>query len=175
MNTKLIALMPLLAGSLFASPLPQKAEVLATNTVVAMYTNTYERPCMHRTADCPTRCGHGKKIANFRVLANENYAKPGKYGDAKSETGSTVMVDVLSPVPGQDDAAVQGLVSSLKPGDVVRMTVTHYYVEENGCMYPVRPVTSMEKLEGVKPAQPVKPVEDPDSGVMPLQMLRRAR
>ena len=73
---------------LTASPLPAKAELLASNSVTAQFHGTRRLPCMGRTALCPNRCGHAAAVAVFRVLSNEAYAKPGKYGDDKAEPGS---------------------------------------------------------------------------------------
>ena len=166
----IVAVAALVAPSLFAAPMPENAELLATNSVVAVYTGTQERPCMHRTALCPDRCDHGAKVAVFRVLRNDNYSCPGKYGDDKAEVGSVIMIDVRNEVPGQDDS-VKALIATLNPGDTVAMTQDHYYGEIGCCMTPFRPVTKIEKVE--KPADaPELPALAPQHHVMPL---RRAR
>ncbi|MBR1997307.1 MAG: hypothetical protein IJ993_02730, partial [Akkermansia sp.] len=95
-----------MAPSLFASPMPEKAELLATNTVIARFDGYTDIPCRFMTADCPDKCDHATKVANFTVLSNEHYAKPGKYGDDKAEVGSVVMVDIKKPTPGQNDRYV---------------------------------------------------------------------
>lgn len=165
----IIAIAALAMPSLFAAPMPAKAELLASNTVTAVYVGTQERPCMFRTALCPDRCDHAAKVANFQVLDNEDYKKPGKYGDDKAEAGSVIMVDVKNDTPGQE-AAVNELISTLKPGDVVRMTQDHYYGEIGNCMTPFRPVTKIEKLDKKAPAPEAKPEQYP---VMPI--MRRGR
>ncbi len=144
MKTTLIA--ALLSGvCAYATPLPEKADMLASNTVVARYEGTHFHPCRHMTALCPDRCDHATSLAHFRVLRNEYYRKSGVYGDDKLKEGDTAMVDVRKDVPGQDTSVAQ-LISRLKPGDTVRFTVNHYYVQQNQCSFPVRPVVSIEKL-----------------------------
>lgn len=128
-----------------AAPLTGEPELLARNSVLAVYEKTEERPCRFLTSLCPDRCGHASTLAQFRVCANEGYEKPGQYGDEKAEVGSTLLVDVGRDVPGQD-ADVARKITELRPGDKVRLTVTHYYIREEGCQYPVRPVTSFEMV-----------------------------
>ena len=100
-------------------------------------------------------------------------------GDILATAGSlftTMMVDVKKPTPGQDDAAVFSVVDSLQPGDTVRLTQVHYYVDDNGNMYPVRPVTKLEKVE--KPADAADvPAAVPATPIQPRRMMpgRRAR
>lgn len=155
------------ASALFAAPMPEKAELLASNTVVAQYMGTQERPCYFRTALCPDRCDHAAKVANFVVLVNENYSKPGKYGDDKAEVGSVIMIDMKNDIPGQDEA-VNKLIETLQPGDTVRLTQDHYYGEIGCCMTPFRPVTKMEKAEKPDNA-PEVPAEQPEQHpVMPI-------
>lgn len=160
-----------LASFALASPMPEKGETLAVNTVIAAYDSTEDRPCRFRTADCPDRCGHATRVAKFRVLKNEHYEKPGEYGDDKAETGDSLFVDVLHDVPGQDESVAKAI-AALRPGDAVRMTVTHFYVNDHGNRYPIRPVTSFEMAE--KPADaPQLPAEDPaPAEIMPLSVGR---
>lgn len=150
-NKLTLALAGLFAPVVLAAELPQPAELLASNTVVAVYEKTIDRPCMHRTALCPDRCDHAKKLAVFRVEENENYERLGEYGDAESEPGSTIYVNMLVDEPGQD-ASVRQLISELKPGDSVRLRIDHYYVKEPSNQYPVRPVTLIERIEKVQDA-----------------------
>lgn len=140
-----------------AAPLPREAELLARNSVLAVYEKTEEHPCRFRTALCPDRCGHASTLAQFRVCSNESYEKPGQYGDDKVEVGSTLLVDVGRDIPGQD-AAVARKIAALHPGDKVRLTVSHYYVQEGGMHYPVRPVTSFELLPPPTSASAATPV-----------------
>jgi len=147
-----------LASFALASPMPEKGETLAVNTVIAAYDSTVDRPCYFRTANCPDRCGHATRVAKFRVLKNEHYEKPGKYGDDKAEAGDALFVDVLHDVPGQDESVAKDI-ASLRPGDAVRMTVTHFYVNDHGNRYPIRPVTSFERVEKSADA-PQLPAED---------------
>lgn len=159
----------LAAPALFAAPMPAKADLLASNTVVAVYTGTIERPCMFRTALCPDRCDHATKVAQFRVIKNEDYKKPGKYGDDKAEPGSVIMVDMLRDTPGQSEDVTK-TISSLKPGAQVRMTQAHYYGDFGMVVEPFRPVTEIQQLKGEVKATEIKPVAP---AVMPL--IRRAR
>ena len=164
----LIAIAALAAPALFASPLPQKADLLASNTVVAHYLGTIEIPCRHMTADCPDKCDHGTKAARFRVLQNEDYQLTGKYGDDKMEPGSILMIDIKKPTPGQDDAAVFEFLDTIKVGDKVRLTQKHYYADFGKRVTPVRPVTAIEKVATTDrvPAMPAAPAGD--YSIMPL-------
>ncbi len=170
MKKLLATLSLLLAPSVLAAPLAGPAEELASNTVTAVYEKIVERPCHFRTIDCPDKCGHGVKFARFRVITNEAYSKPGEYGDDKAEPGTSVAVDMLGDVEGQDPS-VQQLVKGLKPGDAVRMTIKHYYVKANNCHYPVRPVTSIERIEAPKrmPARKDSPLDHAEE-IMPLSL-----
>lgn len=164
----LAAMMP----SVFASPLPEKAELLATNTVVAQYVATDSRPCYGRTALCPHRCGHALRVAKFRVLTNEAYEKPGKYGDDKAEGGNLLLIDAVNDVPGQDESILRKL-AELKPGQVVRIKQNHYYADLGNVMTPIRPVEKLDVLkEGV--CEEILPTpQDPanhDHEVMPLPL-----
>ena len=168
---KLIALLALVAPSLFATPLPlPPAEQLAHNTVTAIYERVMERPCHFRTADCPDKCGHGMRVAIFRVVSNDSYDRPGQYGDDKLEPGEACMVDLKKGVEGQDPAVIE-LIKGLKPGEAVQMTITHYYVKSNNCHYPVRPVTEIKRVEAPKqlPDKKDSPV-DHEEGVMPIAL-----
>ncbi len=137
----LLGFMPI---PLFASPMPEKGEVLAANTVLAEYVGVKDSPCRFLTADCPDRCGHATAYALFRVLENEGYQCPGEYGDGKAEAGSMLYVDIKKDIPGQD-GNVARTIAELQPGEAVRMTVTHFYVDDKGSRYPIRPVTFFQK------------------------------
>ncbi len=129
----------------WAAPLPEKADLLASNTVVARYEKTHHHPCRHMTALCPDRCDHASTLAHFRVLYSENYQKTSEYGDEEMKSGCTAMVDMLRDIPGQN-VAVTELISRLKPGETVRMTINHYYVQVGQNFFPVRPVVKIELL-----------------------------
>ena len=144
-NARLIVLFAALLPSVVASPLPEKAELLASNTVSAQYVGAMERPCYFRTALCPDRCDHAVKAVQFRVLSNDSYEKPGRYGDDKAEAGNMLMVDARKDVPGQPDGILQKL-AELKPGQLVRLTQKHYYADLGNVMTPIRPVTELEVL-----------------------------
>ena len=167
----LAALLP----SVIASPLPEKVDLLASNTVVAQYLGTVERPCYFRTALCPDRCDHAMKAAQFRVLTNEAYEQPGKYGDDKAAAGNMLVVDVKNDVPGQPEGMLEQL-NSLKPGQVVRITQKHYYGDMGGVHMPVRPITQLEVLKDGAceeiPAVPQDPANHDDE-VMPINRMRR--
>lgn len=155
-----VAILPL-----HAAPLPQKADLLASNTVTAQYLGTRRLPCMGRTALCPDRCGHAAAVAVFRVISNESYAKPGKYGDDKAEPGSEILIDAKEDVPGQDVSVLKTL-ASLTPGDVVVLTQKHYYADFGDVLMPVRPVTELNlKEKAQKPLPPLPPDPYP---VMPI-------
>ena len=128
-----------------AAPLPEQAEMLATNTVVAKYQGIQEIPCRFMTALCPDKCDHATKVARFEVLSNERYEHPGKYGDEKLEPGSTAMVDVKKEVLGQSPEIAKRI-ASLQPGDTVRLTITHYYVTKGQGQFPVRPAEQLDIL-----------------------------
>lgn len=138
-----LAVLPVLFGTVLGTPLPPKADVLAANTVIAEYVGTQHIPCRFMTADCPDHCDHATDVAQFRVISNEKYVRNSEYGDDKEMPGSIMMVEARKPVPGQDDAAVQKCIKDLKPGDKVKLTVTHYYIEHNGVQEPVRPATEL--------------------------------
>lgn len=168
----LLIVAAVLPSVLFASPLPEKAELLASNTVVAQYVGVEDRPCFGRTALCPDRCDHAVRLAKFRVLVNEAYEKPGKYGDEKAETGNLLMLDAVNDVPGQDDCVLKKM-SELKPGQLVRITQNHYYADLGSVMAPIRPVAQFELLNGGTCA-PLLPIPhnpaNHDHEVMPLPL-----
>lgn len=122
-----------------------ESDLLARNTVLAVYENTVEQPCRFMTADCPDRCDHATRAAIFRVLKNEDYAKLGQYGDDKLERGALVHVNVRRDEPGQAPA-VRDLISQLSSGDLVRMTIHHNYVKDASAHYPARPVVHLERV-----------------------------
>lgn len=152
------------AFALEAAPLPAKADLLASNTVIAQFLGTRKLPCMGRTALCPDRCGHAATVAVFRVLSNEAYAKPGKYGDDKAEPGAELLIDAGADVPGQD-AAVQETMASLTPGDTVRLTQKHYYAEMGSVHMPIRPVTELTVTQ--KTNTPLPPLPENPYPIMP--------
>ena len=130
-----------------AAPLPGESELLAVNTVMARFIGVQEHPCRFMTALCPERCDHATRLASFEVLENISYEKPGKYGDDKLAPGDTALVDVQKPVPGQPLHVVQSI-SALKPGDVVRLTICHYYVKQGQGQFPARPAVLLELVQG---------------------------
>ena len=73
MKNAFFLMMAALLPAVVASPLPQQADLLASNTVTAQFLGMQERPCYFRTALCPDRCDHASKVAQFRVLPNESY------------------------------------------------------------------------------------------------------
>ena len=152
-------------ATLTAAPLPEKADLLATNTVVAVYRGTVKPPCRFLTAECPDRCGHSREQAVFTIKVSEDYTHPGKYGDDLLTPGSEWMVGTKDDVPGQDPAVLEQL-AGLKPGDTVRMTITHYYITLNNASYPVRPVTSLTVLPEKEQVEPLQPQNGP--AVMPI-------
>ncbi len=161
-----------LAAALFvptvnAAPLPEKADLLATNTVVAVYRGKVKPPCRFLTSECPDRCGHSREQAVFTVKASEAYSHPGKYGDDRLTPGAQWMVGTKDDIPGQDPAVLTQL-AGLQPGDTVRMTISHYYVTVNNASYPVRPVTSLTVLPEKEQVEPLKPQCPDDRAAMPV-------
>ena len=148
-----------------AAPLPEKADLQAENTVSAQYLGTRSLPCMGRTALCPDKCGHAVSVAVFRVIANESYSKPGKYGDDKAEPDSEILIDTKADTPGQD-AEVLTTLASLTPGDKVKLTQKHYYADLGNAMMPIRPVTELKVMEKTDKPLPTMP-ENPYP-VMPI-------
>lgn len=170
MKSLLFLMSVALVPSVFSSPLPEKADLLASNTVVAQYVGVLERPCYFRTSLCPDRCDHAMKAAQFRVLTNEAYEKPGEYGDDKAAAGNMLLVDARRDVPGQPDGMLQKL-ADLKPGQLVRLTQKHYYADLGDVVTPIRPVTELEVLkDGACEEIPSVPQDSAnhDHEVMPL-------
>lgn len=121
-----------------AAPLPlPESELLAENVVVAEYLGTEDVPCRFMTALCPDQCDHATKLALFRVVRNERYAKYGEYGDDR--LSDIVPVDIAHPAPGQV------AIPALNKGDKVKLTIQHRYTKGN-VQEPIRPVTAVEKL-----------------------------
>lgn len=173
MKSWLFLMIAALLPSVMASPLPEKAELLASNTVTAQYVGAVERPCCFRTALCPDRCDHAVKVAQFRVLTNESYEKPGKCGDDMAAAGNMLVVDARNDVPGQPEGMLQKL-SELKPGQLVRLTQKHYYADLGDVVMPIRPVTELEVLQGGACEDiPSAPQDSADYGVMPVNRVRR--
>ncbi len=156
------------SGALYASPLPQDAKLLATNSVETHYLGTRELPCRHLTADCPDKCNHATKVARFRVLKNMDYQQNSEYGDEKMLPGSILEVDIKNPTPGQEDEAVFSFISKLKVGAKVRLTQKHYYGEINNLSEPFRPVTHIEVDETAPSTPATPPAPEGDYSVMPL-------
>ena len=152
-----------------ASPMPENAQVLASNSFEAAYLGLMELPCRGMTADCPDKCGHATKVARFRVIRNVDYAQNSEYGDEKVAPGSIVMVDVKKPTPGQDDAAIFELIDKLEHGNKVIMTQEHCYGEIGNLMTPFRPVTKLEIIPGAKEEIPATEAPAGDYSACPIQ------
>lgn len=146
MKSILLSVMALVSVA-SACPLPEKAALLASNTVVAKYVGCQDIPCRFMTADCPDRCDHARRVALLQVISNESYTRMSEYGDAKSEAQSMLMVDVTADVPGQPKAVLEQ-VRNLKDGELVRLTMCHYYAEIGNAHMPIRPVVQLESLQG---------------------------
>lgn len=145
----------------------QAAEVLAEHQTISVFMGFQERPCMGRTALCPDRCGHAKKVAVFKVLNYVSYDKPGEYGDEK-QTEFYVDMNETKPQLFQDKAILTEI-NKLTPGQVVVLNWEHLYVTDQGSKYPTRPVTLLEPvkdLEGKPILITVPKLEAPK--VMPL-------
>lgn len=135
----------LAAWFLHASPLPEESELLASNTVVARFVGIQDQPCRFMTALCPDRCSHATRLAAFEVISNEDYQKPGKYGDEKLAPGDVAHVDVQKEIPGQSPQIAQQI-ARLAPGDVVRLTISHFYVRQGQGQFPVRPAVFLQPV-----------------------------
>ena len=155
--------------ALQASPMPENAQILATNTFEATYLGLMELPCRGMTADCPDKCDHATKVARFRVTQNVDYAQNSEYGDDKVTPGSIVMIDIKKPTPGQDDAAVFETIDTLKLGDKVIMTQDHCYGEIGDLVTPFRPVTKLEIIPGAKEEIPATEAPAGDYSACPIQ------
>ena len=155
--------------ALQASPMPENAQILATNTFEATYLGLMELPCRGMTADCPDKCDHATKVARFRVTQNVDYAQNSEYGDDKVAPGSIVMIDIKKPTPGQDDAAVFETIDTLKLGDKVIMTQDHCYGEIGDLVTPFRPVTKLEIIPGAKEEIPATEAPAGDYSACPIQ------
>lgn len=155
--------------ALQASPMPENAQVLASNTFEATYLGLMELPCRGMTADCPDKCDHATKVARFRVTKNVDYCQNSEYGDEKVTPGSIVMVDVKKLTPGQDDAAIFELIDKLELGSKVIMTQDHCYGEIGDLVAPFRPVTKMEIIPGTKEKIPATEAPAGDYSVCPIQ------
>lgn len=165
-----IILSALIAPSVLASPLPQNAEKLAEHTFVATYLDTKEQPCRNMTADCPHNCDHATVVARFHIQVIESSVRFNHYGDAHPKVGSIFVVDVKKPTPGQNDEAFFSLVSSLKAGDKVRLTQTHYYGHVGNSHMPFRPITAAQRIQNQnKPQVPAVPAAKPgEYPIMPI-------
>ena len=126
-----------------ALPGVEEAELLAGNTVLARFTGVQEQPCRFMTALCPDRCDHATKLATFAVVENLSYTKPGQYGDEKLSPGDTAVVDVEKPVLGQP-ADIAQRIGQLRPGQLVQLTLHHYYVKQGQGQFPVRPAVELK-------------------------------
>lgn len=155
--------------ALQASPMPEKADLLASNSFEATFIGLMDMPCRNMTADCPDKCDHATKVARFRVTKAVDYSQNSKYGDDKVTPGSIVMVDVKKPTPGQDDAAVFALIDQMKPGTKVIMTQDHYYGEIGDLVTPFRPVTKLEIIPSAKAEIPATEAPAGDYSVSPIQ------
>ena len=166
----LSTLLTLLAiPALQASPMPENAQVLASNSFEAAYLGLMELPCRGMTADCPDKCDHATKVARFRVLRNVDYCQNSEYGDEKVAPGSIVMVDVKKLTPGQDDAAIFELIDKLEPGSKVIMTQEHCYGEIGDLVTPFRPVTKLETIPDAKVEIPATEAPAGDYSACPIQ------
>lgn len=58
-------------------------QLLARFETISQFDKVIFRPCMHRTALCPDRCGHAKNWAEFKVVSYLAYEKPGAFYHAE--------------------------------------------------------------------------------------------
>lgn len=128
------------------APLGGCAELLASNTVLARYVGEQSIPCRFMTALCPDRCDHATRLATFQVVENLDYVKNGEYGDEKLAPGDSAVVDVQKPVPGQP-VDIPQRISCLAVGQLVKLTICHYYLKQGQGQFPVRPAVFLEPME----------------------------
>ena len=119
-------------------------DLLSKHETIATYDGPKERPCFFRTSLCPDRCNHGGTIEIFTIVKYLNYEKPGKYGDAES---AKYHVRVKDPVESTGvTPQVKEVFDGLHEGDYVLLSWNHDYVHTDGCSYPERPITKLEKI-----------------------------
>lgn len=121
----------------------EKRETLSVHETIARFDGIQGQPCMYKTALCPDRCGHAKLLAWFTILRYEKYAKPGQYGDEKTDRFAMPVSGEASPEMNPANAEI---VKGLKPGAWVRLNWVHEYVTKDGCSYPERAVTRLERI-----------------------------
>lgn len=120
-------------------------EVLSKHRAIATFDGIEFYPCRFRTALCPDRCGHSKYLASFTIVEYEEYEKLGEYGDEKQEK---FLADT-NPNAAEDrqSSVILEQIKLLKPGQKVRLTWEHIYVNNDTAMYPERPIRSIEVIE----------------------------
>ena len=69
-------------------------------------------------------------------------------------------INIRKDEPGQAPE-IRKLISELKPGDQVRMTVHHNYIKDESAHYPARPVVQMERIPAASDGSDVKHVQQP--------------
>lgn len=119
-------------------------DLLSLHETVAKFDGLETQQCFFMTSLCPNECGHGGVNAVFSIKKYLRYEKPGQYGDKKSDKyyvriSHEVETTGLTPERKQ-------VLDSLKAGDFVLLSWNHDYVHKEGCSYPERPVTKLEKI-----------------------------
>jgi len=127
--------------SLAAADKPEKREMLSTHETLATFEGLAYQRCRGRTARCPDHCGNSGDMATFKITQYLKYEKPGKYGDAKTETYRFMVQD--NQKKPKVAPAIQKTVAALKPGDRVKLSWRHDYVTKGGSSFPERTVTKL--------------------------------
>jgi hypothetical protein len=119
-----------------------KRETLAVHETRAEFLGIEEHVCRGLTALCPDRCGHSGKLATFRIVEYIRFESFSEYG-RKQEHFQVLIRDNLGNL--KVDPMVADAVARFSPGDIVRLSWNHDYVEINGLSGPERPVTKLER------------------------------
>ena len=118
-------------------------DVLSKHSVIAIFEGITKSPCMFRTSLCPDNCGHSKKMANFKIEKYLDYKKTGEYGDEKQDY---FYADInVNATEDKQKKEFIDFIKNLKKGDKVKLNWEHIYVDNNGSMYPERPIRSISK------------------------------
>ena len=122
-----------------------EGRALAVHRTRARFDGYTDVACMHLTSECPDRCAHGGRYANFTILSYLGYEKlDGQYGDPKQTSFAfRVARRDGSEDPGTPEP-LRALVGRLDKGQQVYLDWTHFYVTDGaGSWWPERLVTRL--------------------------------
>ena len=121
----------------------EEVTTLSKHDTVAVFRGLEQRPCRHLTSLCPDRCGHALRLARFDIADYTSYEKLGEYGDERAATHYLTLSGGQDAVPSTSAE----LISTLHPGDRVRLAWHHDYVtSRDGGKFPRRPLVRLERL-----------------------------